>query len=62
MVRATNRHINDFMQLKARQTTDEGSMGTYVVCSPFNSAFFGLNGDRPTDFASLILAALFSHR
>jgi hypothetical protein len=45
------------MQFKGRQTTDEGAIGTYVVCSPFNGTFFGLNGDRPTDFGSLMLAA-----
>jgi hypothetical protein len=50
------------MQLKERQTTDEGSIGTYVVCSPFNGAFFGLNGDRPIDFGSLMLAAFLFHR
>jgi hypothetical protein len=49
------------MQLKGRQTTDEGSMGTYVVCSPFNSAFFGLDADRPIDFGSLMLATFFFH-
>jgi hypothetical protein len=62
MLRATNNNINDLMQLKRRQTTDEGSIGTYVVCKPFNSAFFALNSDRPTDFSSLMLAALFLHR
>ena len=55
-VRPTNRHIDDFMQLKGRQTADEGPVRTYVVCNTFNSTFYGLNGYRPTDFGSKILA------
>jgi hypothetical protein len=61
MVRPTESDINNFMQLKGRQTTNESSIGTYVVCGPFNGAFFGLNGNRPIDSGPGMLASFFFH-
>jgi hypothetical protein len=49
------------MQLKGRQATYESSIGTYVVCGPFNGAFFGLNGDRPIDSGPGMLASFLFH-
>jgi hypothetical protein len=61
MVRPTKSDINDFIQIKGRQATDESSIETYVVCGPFNGAFFGLNGNRPIDSGPGMLASFFFH-
>jgi hypothetical protein len=61
MFRTTSSDINDFMQIKGRQATDESSIGTYVVCGPFHGAFFGLNSNSPIDSGPGMLASFFFH-